>query len=63
MTRDEIRSAIASLAKSQGKYGRLNEKLEYMQFSMPEWYEETMLFLENQHFKDVVDLVMWLENY
>lgn len=53
MNKQEILDAVSSLAKSQGFYGRLllelNEK------------EEMLNYLVDQNFKDVVDMVMFLE--
>ena len=53
MTKEEILNAVRKLSHSQGSYGRLLEQLEYD--------EESLNFLEQQNFKDVVDLVMFLE--
>lgn len=51
MNRSEIKSVIQSLARSQGMYGRLLRQIT------PEGYD----YLEEQKFKDPVDLVLWLE--
>lgn len=47
----DILNAVKSLSNSQGFYGRLLNNLNN------DFLEE----LEKQHFKDVVDLVMYLE--
>lgn len=53
MNKKEIMEAIKSLAHSQGYYGRLYEELK----ENPEALE----FLEEQNFKDSLDMVMFLE--
>lgn len=61
MKRDEIIDTIASLANSQGFYGRLLRNLIELKQEYPETYEETMESLEAKNFKDTLDLVMFLE--
>ena len=58
MEREEIMETIKSLASSQGLYGRLYRDL--MELDKDE-YEQVMLELESQNFKDEVDLVMFIE--
>ena len=58
MKREEIMETIKSLASSQGLYGRLYRDL--MELDEDE-YEQVMLELESQNFKDEVDLVMFIE--
>lgn len=53
MNKKEIMEAIKSLAHSQGFYGRLYETLK----EDPEALE----FLEEQNFKDSLEMVMFLE--
>lgn len=53
MNREQILSAIRELAKSQGFYGRLLCQIE----ETPAILDE----LENRNFKDVVDMVMYIE--
>lgn len=58
MKRDQILAAFRSLALSQGFYGRLLNQIE----SVDEEAREAFLSdLESRNFKDVVDLVMWIE--
>ena len=59
MEREEIMEKIKSLASSQGLYGRLYGDL--MELDEDE-YEQVMLELESQNFKDEVDLVMFIES-
>lgn len=53
MNKDEILEAISNLASSQGFYGRLYEHI----LDDPEYLD----YLESMHFKDTVDLVLYLE--
>jgi hypothetical protein len=53
MSKEEILSAIRTLAMSQGFYGRLLEAIEEN--------EEILDDLVAQNFGDVVDLVMYIE--
>lgn len=57
MKRDEILSAIKSLALSQGFYGRLYNLL----VSNTENGNAVLSLMEEQNFADVVDMVMWIE--
>lgn len=58
MKKEEILSAIRSLAASQGFYGRLLIALSSDEPDAVAYLE----YLEEQNFKDVVDLVMFLES-
>lgn len=58
MKKEEILSAIRSLAASQGFYGRLLMALSSDEPDAVAYLE----YLEEQNFKDVVDLVMFLES-
>ena len=58
MTRDDILDAIRTLARSQGFYGRL---LTAIYEADDDARDEFLGTLEDQHFNDVVDLVMFLE--
>lgn len=51
MTKDEILQVFRSLAKSQGFYGRLLRDIT----------EEGLQYLEDQNFKDVLDLILFIE--
>lgn len=51
MNKKEILAAIQDLAKSQGFYQRLLNNIN----------DETLDILEKQNFKDVVDMVIWIE--
>lgn len=58
MTRTEILKAIENLAPAQGYYGQLYNFLT----NGSKKSEEALYILENQNFKDAVDIVMFLEN-
>lgn len=58
MKKEEILSAIRSLAASQGFYGRLLMALSSDEPDAVAYLE----YLEEQNFKDVVDLVIFLES-
>ena len=58
MKKKEILNAIRSLATSQGFYSRLLISLSSNEPDSVAYLE----YLEEQNFKDVVDLVMFLES-
>lgn len=58
MKKPEILQAIRSLAASQGFYGRLLMALTSDEPDCVAYLD----YLEQQNFKDVVDLVMFLES-
>lgn len=58
MKREEIMETIKTLASSQGLYSRLYRDLMELD---EEKYDEVMTELESQNFKDVVDLIMFIE--
>ena len=59
MKREEIMETIKSLASSQGFYGRLYREL--MELNEDD-YNKVMMELENQNFKDGLDLIMFIES-
>lgn len=61
MKREEILGAIKTLASSQGFYGRLYNNLMELQTEDITKFNEVMEELESKNFKDVVDLVMYIE--
>ena len=62
MNREQIMEAIRLLAHSQGSYGRLYRDLCEMREEDPDRFDEAMTMLEEENFKDAVDLVMYLES-
>ena len=61
MDRDDILNAIAELAQSQGFYGRLLRDILEIRDEDPDRYEDFMIALEEQHFGDAVDMVLYFE--
>ena len=57
MNKQEILSAIQTLAMSQGYYGRLYSKLT----DKSNESEKALEYLAKQNFKNIVDLVMFIE--
>lgn len=53
MNKAEILIALKKLAHSQGFYGRLLEEIEND--------DSILQQLEDQNFKDTVDMILWLE--
>lgn len=62
MNREQIMEAIRQLAHSQGSYGRFYCALCRLRDDEPEKFDKCMAVLEEQNFKDAVDLVMYLES-
>lgn len=58
MNRDEIREVFKQLAMSQGFYGRLLRQIDEAD---EEARENFWKDLEEQNFKDAVDVVMYIE--
>lgn len=58
---DEIIQTIKDLAKSQGFYGRLLYEIEDAKENDREKYERIKVTLEEQNFKDAVDMVLFFE--
>lgn len=61
MTKQDILDAINDLSHSQGLYSRLRQSLTELAENDPEQYDSFMEHLQQQHFKDPVDLVMYFE--
>lgn len=53
MNKEEILKTVKSLAQSQGSYGRLLQQLESN--------EKALEYLEQQNFKDEIDLILFIE--
>lgn len=58
---NEIMEAILRLAHSQGFYGRLYNNLVEIRDNDEEAWVEVVEELEGQHFKDLLDLVLYFE--
>ena len=62
MNREQILETIVSLSHSQGFYQRLLEHLLFLRENKREAFNDAMENLEEQNFKDAVDLVLYLES-
>lgn len=58
MKREEILNTFILLSHSQGFYGRLLNLLNTMEVEKKEAF---LTILEEQNFKDMLDLIMWIE--
>lgn len=58
---DQVIELVRQLSRSQGYYGRLLERILYLQEYEPEAFEEFKNVIEEQHFKDPVDVVLFFE--
>ena len=61
MTKQDILNTINDLSHSQGLYSRLRKSLQDLRRNDREQYDLFMEHLQQQHFKDPVDLVMYFE--
>lgn len=61
MDRNEIMGVIATLAQSQGFYGRLLRGFREYEEYQPDYYEELMGELEEKNFRTALDVVMFFE--
>ena len=61
MKMDEIIGVIASLASSQGFYGRLYNNILDLKKNDKKGYNKLKRTMESQNFRDPVDVVMWIE--
>lgn len=52
---------MRQLSHSQEYYGRLLERILYVKEYGPEVFEEFKMVVEEQHFKDPVDVVLFFE--
>lgn len=59
MNREQILNTFKDLGKTQGFYQRLYETLNE---DYSEYAEEFLQKLEEQEFKDVVDMILYLED-
>lgn len=58
---EEVVDVIEMLSYSQGFYGRLLEEILYIEENEPEKYEVFKTIIEQQDFKDPVDVVLFFE--
>ena len=57
----QVIELVRQLSRSQGYYGRLLERILDLQEYEPEAFEEFKMVIEEQHFKDPVDVVLFFE--
>lgn len=57
----QVIDVIETLSHSQGFYGRLMERILYAQVYEPEVFEEFKEVIEDQNFKDPLDIVLYFE--
>ncbi len=62
MNREEILNNILNLSRSQGRWGRLYRALQDLKEEDPKGYEDYMSSLEKQNFKDLLEMVEYLES-
>ena len=58
----QVIEVIQQLSHSQGFYGRMLERILYMQAREPESFETFKNEVEAQNFKDPVDVVLYFES-
>lgn len=58
---EKVIEVVEMLSHSQGTYGRMLEQILYLKENEPEAFDEFSRLIENQHFKDMVDVVLFLE--
>lgn len=58
---EEVVDVIEMLADSQGFYGRLLDKILYIEENEPSKYEVFKQIIEKHEFKDPVDVVLFFE--
>jgi hypothetical protein len=61
MNRYQILETIHDMAHHQGHYNRLHNYLTDLEDNNEAKYNEIMKELERQNFKDVLDLIMYIE--
>ena len=61
MDREQIMQVIRRLAKSQGFYSRMLEFIIYLQEDSVDSLEAFFTELEEQNFKDELDLILYFE--
>ena len=60
MKMDKILTLIQELAKSQGFYGRLYERLIELKENAPEAYEKVKKHWEDKNFRDPIDFIKYI---
>lgn len=60
-TVEQVIEVIEMLSHSQGFYGRLLEEIMYIEVNEPDKFETFKELVEEQEFKDPVDVVLFFE--
>lgn len=58
---EKVIGVVEMLSHSQGAYGRMLEQILYLKENDPEAFSEFSRIIENQQFKDPVDVVLFFE--
>ena len=58
---EHVIELVRQLSHSQGYYGRLLEQILYLRDCEPEAFEEFKMVIEEQRFKNPVDVVLFFE--
>lgn len=58
---EKVIGVVEMLSHSQGAYGRMLEQILYIKENDPEAFVEFSRIIENQQFKDPVDVVLFFE--
>lgn len=58
---EKVIGVVEMLSHSQGAYGRMLEQILYIKENDPEAFSEFSRIIENQQFKDPVDVVLFFE--
>ena len=58
---EKVIEVVQMLSRSQGFYGRLLEEIMYIKDYKPEQFETFKEVIEEQEFKDPVDVVLFFE--
>lgn len=58
---EKVIEVVEMLSHGQGTYGRMLEQILYLKENEPEAFDEFSRLIENQHFKDMVDVVLFFE--
>lgn len=58
---DDVIEVVQMLSNSQGFYGRLLEKIEFIRHYEPEEFEKLVKIVEEQKFTEPLDVVLFFE--
>ena len=58
---EKVIGVVEMLSHSKGTYGRMLEQIRYLKENDQEAFDKFSRIIENQHFKDPVDIVLFFE--